>query len=222
MSAAVPDTEVVLQNGDFRVERLITAGTFELDGGSWQVDNNVWLVGDGHDVVIIDAAHDADKIVSALSGRNVTAVVCTHGHNDHVNAAADLAFAVHAPVLLHPGDDKLWKSVHPDFAYVWLHDEQRIGFAGIELSIIHTPGHSPGSVCAYAPELQTLFSGDTLFCGGPGATGRSYSDFPTITRSIQERVLTLPPETEVLTGHGDSTSVGGESPHLEDWIARGY
>jgi glyoxylase-like metal-dependent hydrolase (beta-lactamase superfamily II) len=216
------DTHVVLRQDGLRVECIVTSGTFELDGGSWAVENNVWLIGDDQDVVVIDAPHDADAILSALGERNVTAVVCTHAHNDHINAAADLGIAAHAPVLLHAGDDVLWKSVHADFAYLPLHDEQRIGVAGTELSIIHTPGHSPGSVCVHVPELDSLFSGDTLFHGGPGATGRSYSDFPTIVRSISERVLTLPPQTHVFTGHGDTTSVGGEAPHLEEWIARGH
>jgi glyoxylase-like metal-dependent hydrolase (beta-lactamase superfamily II) len=173
------------------------------------------------DVVVIDAPHDAERILAALGDRNVTAVLCTHAHNDHINAAADLALAAHAPVLLHAGDDVLWRTVHPEFAYLPLHDDQRIGFAGTELTVIHTPGHSPGSVCAYIPDLGALFSGDTLFADGPGATGRSCSDFPTIVRSIQDRVLTLPPETRVFTGHGDATSVGGEAPHLDEWIARG-
>lgn len=143
-------------------------------------------------------------------------------HNDHINAASDLGLIMHAPVLLHPGDGMLWRAVHPDFAYLPLHHEQRIGFAGTELSVIHTPGHSPGSVCAYLPEAEVLFSGDTLFHGGPGATGRSFSDFATIVQSIQERVLTLPPETQVFTGHGEATAVGGEAPHLDEWIARGH
>ena len=87
---------------------------------------------------------------------------------------------------------------------------------------MNTPGHSPGSCVFHVPEAGVLFSGDTLFSGGPGATGRSYSDFPTIITSIRERILTLPAETLVHTGHGDGTKVGDESPHLEEWIARGY
>jgi glyoxylase-like metal-dependent hydrolase (beta-lactamase superfamily II) len=101
-----------------------------------------------------------------------------------------------------------------------LEDGQRIGFCGTEIQAIHAPGHSPGSTCLYLPELAALFSGDTLFAGGPGATGRSYSDFDTIIGSIRDRVLTLPDHTEVHTGHGQHTSVGAEAPHLADWIAR--
>ena len=99
---------------------------------------------------------------------------------------------------------------------------QLIAVAGIELTVLHTPGHAPGAVCLHAPRLGALFSGDTLFCGGPGATGRSYSHFPTIIESIRDRLLTLPGETVVHTGHGDTTTVAAEAPHLEEWIDRGF
>ena len=91
------------------IERIVTHGTFELDGGSWEVDNNIWLVGDDSDVVVFDAAHTAAPIVAAVNGRNVVAVVCTHGHNDHVTVAPELGEALDAPVLLHPADDVLWR-----------------------------------------------------------------------------------------------------------------
>jgi glyoxylase-like metal-dependent hydrolase (beta-lactamase superfamily II) len=87
--------------------------------------------------------------------------------------------------------------------------------------VLHTPGHTPGAICLYLPSLNTVFTGDTLFAGGPGATGRSYSDFPTIIRSIRDRLLVLPPATEARTGHGQATTIGAEAPHLADWIARG-
>ena len=89
--------------------------------------------------------------------------------------------------------------------------------------MLHTPGHSPGCCCFHdASAGGVVFSGDTLFCGGPGATGRCYSDFPTIVTSIREQPATLPPETIVHTGHGDSTTIGAEAPHLEEWIRRGH
>jgi glyoxylase-like metal-dependent hydrolase (beta-lactamase superfamily II) len=88
--------------------------------------------------------------------------------------------------------------------------------------VLHTPGHSPGACCFYAPALGVVFSGDTLFQGGPGATGRSYSDFPTIIASIRDRLLTLPPDTIVLTGHGAPTTIGVEAPHLQEWVDRGH
>ncbi|WP_087097354.1 MBL fold metallo-hydrolase [Nocardiopsis sp. JB363] len=205
-----------------RVEHLTTSGVFALDGGSWEVDNNVWLIGDDDEVVVIDAPHDADTIISAVNGRRVVAVVCTHGHNDHVNAAPALADAVDAPILLHPEDRVLWDMTHPDRAPDGeLADGQVVKVAGTELRVIHTPGHAPGAVCLYAPGAGVLFSGDTLFQGGPGATGRSYSDFPTIVASIRDRLLSLPEETVVNTGHGDSTTIGAEAPHLQEWIDRG-
>ena len=205
-----------------RIERVVTNGTFELDGGTWEVDNNVWLVGDDSDVVIVDAAHQAQPIVDAVAGRNVTAVICTHGHNDHVTVAPELGERLHCPVLLHPGDDVLWKMTHPDEPCWDLDDRQRIGVAGTEIEVIRTPGHSPGSCCLYVPEAGVLFSGDTLFRGGPGATGRSFSDFPTIVDSIRERLFILPEEMRVHTGHGDGTTIGTEAPHLAEWIARGH
>jgi glyoxylase-like metal-dependent hydrolase (beta-lactamase superfamily II) len=205
-----------------RIERVVTRGVFELDGGSWEVDNNVWLIGDDHEVVIVDAAHDEKSITDAVGGRNVVAVVCTHGHNDHVTVAPQLSKDLHAPVLLHPGDRELWDMTHPGQAFQRAADGQRIAVAGTEIELIHTPGHSPGSVCLYLPEAKALFSGDTLFSGGPGATGRSFSDFPTIIASIRERLLSLPGDTRVRTGHGDDTTIGTEAPHLAEWIARGH
>ncbi|MGW5434547.1 MBL fold metallo-hydrolase [Streptomyces sp. NPDC004059] len=207
-----------------RIEHLVTSGTFELDGGSWEVDNNVWLIGDDDEVVVIDAAHDADAIAAAVAGRRLVAVVCTHAHNDHVNAAPELAARTGAPILLHPADEVLWKAAHApsEPGYRELADGEELTVAGTPLHVLHTPGHSPGAVCLYAPELGALFSGDTLFKGGPGATGRSYSDFDTIIASIRDRLLTLPTGTTVHTGHGDDTSIGAEAPRLDAWIARGH
>ncbi|NMD56718.1 MULTISPECIES: MBL fold metallo-hydrolase [Tsukamurella] len=205
-----------------RVERVVTSGVFSLDGGTWDVDNNVWLVGDDTEVVVIDAAHSADPIVDAVAGRKVRGIVCTHGHNDHVTVAPELSERLDAPILLHPGDDVLWDMTHPGIGHEDLADGSRIAFGGTEIQVIHAPGHSPGSVCLYLPEAGQLFSGDTLFAGGPGATGRSYSDFSVIIESIRDRLFALPPETRVNTGHGDGTTLGAESPHLEEWIRRGH
>jgi glyoxylase-like metal-dependent hydrolase (beta-lactamase superfamily II) len=206
-----------------RIDHLVTSGTFSLDGGTWDVDNNVWIVGDDDEAIVIDAAHDAEAIKAALGGRALVAIVCTHAHNDHIDAAPALAEATGAPILLHPDDLPLWKQTHPDRSPDGeLADGQTISVAGTELTVLHTPGHAPGAVCLHSSELGTVFTGDTLFCGGPGATGRSFSHFPTIIESIRERLLTLPPETVVRTGHGDGTSIGAEAPQLEEWIKRGH
>ncbi|MDN4640396.1 MBL fold metallo-hydrolase [Agreia sp. PsM10] len=206
-----------------RIENQVTSGTFSLDGGTWDVDNNVWIVGDDSECVVIDAAHDADAILAAVGDRTLTAILLTHAHNDHIDAVAALQAATGAPVLLNDGDRMLWDSVYPDTApSSGLVDGQVVSVAGVELTVLHTPGHSPGAVCFYAPALGTVFSGDTLFNGGPGATGRSFSDFPTIIESISSKLLTLPVDTVVRTGHGDSTRIGAEAPHLDEWIARGH
>ena len=192
------------------VGRVVTHGTFELDGGSWEVDNNIWLVGDASEVIVIDVA-----------GRHVVAIVCTHGHNDHITVAPELAALLDAPVLLNPADTMLWEMTHAALPFQKLSDAQVLKAGGIELHAIATPGHSPGSTCLYAPELGAVFSGDTLFHGGPGATGRSFSDFPTILASIKGKLGALPPDTVVYTGHGDSTTIGGELVNYDDWVARG-
>lgn len=205
-----------------RIERLITSGTFSLDGGTWDVDNNVWIIGDDTDVVVIDPAHDVDAVAAAVGDRNVLGILLTHGHDDHIRAAVDAASRLDAPVHLHADDRMLWDAVHstpPDFEIA---DGATFVVAGIELTAMHTPGHSPGSVSFLASALRTVFTGDTLFQGGPGATGRSYSDFPTIIESIREKLLTLPAETTVCTGHGDTTTIGAEAPHLQEWIDRGH
>ncbi|WP_406010890.1 MBL fold metallo-hydrolase [Streptomyces sp. NBC_00637] len=206
-----------------RIEHLVTSGTFALDGGTWEVENNVWIIGDDEEVIVVDAAHDAGAIAEALGGRTLRAIVCTHAHNDHIDAAPALAALTGAPVLLHPDDLPLWKQTHPDRAPDGeLAEGQVLDIAGVALTVLHTPGHAPGAVCLYAPALTALFGGDTLFAGGPGATGRSYSDFPTIVDSIRDRLLTLPRDTVVYTGHGKTTTVAAEAPHLQEWIDRGF
>ncbi|WP_298252714.1 MBL fold metallo-hydrolase [uncultured Arthrobacter sp.] len=206
-----------------RVEHLVTSGTFSLDGGTWDVDNNVWIVGDDDECVIIDAPHDADAIVAQVAGRTVRAILLTHAHDDHIRVVRILADAVDAPIHLHEADRVLWDMVFPDREPDHrISDGDSFPVAGVSLTALHTPGHSPGSVCFLLEEEGTVFTGDTLFQGGPGATGRSYSDFPTIIESIRTRLLTLPPDTVARPGHGDSTSIGEEAPHLEEWIQRGH
>jgi glyoxylase-like metal-dependent hydrolase (beta-lactamase superfamily II) len=206
-----------------RIEKIVTSGTFSLDGGTWDVDNNVWLIGDEDEVLVIDAAHDAAAIKAAIGSRRVNAILCTHGHNDHIDAAPALAELTGAAIWLHPADAALWGLTHPvRQPDAELHAGQVLSIADVEVEVLHTPGHSPGAVCFYVPSLGVVFSGDTLFAGGPGATGRSFSDFPTIIDSISYRLLNLPGDTIVHTGHGDDTTIATEAPHLDEWVVRGH
>lgn len=205
------------------IEQVRTAGVFSLDGADFEVENNVWLVGTDEKVIVIDAAHDSGPILDAIGDRQLIMIACTHGHNDHINVAVELSEARHAPIAIHPDDTELWSQIYPGrFPDLALTDGQQVDFARHHLHVIHTPGHTPGGVCLYLDDQGVLFSGDTLFQGGPGATGRAFSDFPTIIDSIRSRLLPLPPQTVVHPGHGADTTVGDEAPHLQEWIERGY
>lgn len=205
-----------------RIERLVTSGTFSLDGGTWDVDNNVWIVGDDSEVIVIDPAHDAEAVAEAVGDRRTVAILLTHGHDDHIRAARETAEKLDAPLHLNPADAMMWETVHKAAPDAEIADGAVFSVAGVELTALHTPGHSPGSTSFSAPQLGAVFTGDTLFQGGPGATGRSFSDFPLIIESIRGKLLSLPAETVVYTGHGDTTTIGDEAPHLEEWIARGH
>ncbi len=195
-----------------RVDHGVVGGTFSLDGQTFDVDNNIWVVGDDAECVVIDAPHDVDAILAVVGDRRVTAIVCTHAHDDHVRVAPALRDRTGAPILLHPDDRPLWELTHGT-EVSWdedLADAGRIEVGGTALTVLHTPGHAPGAVCLYAAELGCVFTGDTLFQGGPGATGRSYSDAGLIVDSIRAKLLALPDQTVVHTGHGDDTTIAAE------------
>jgi glyoxylase-like metal-dependent hydrolase (beta-lactamase superfamily II) len=207
-----------------RVEVVSTVMTRDYPGeGAVEVQNNVWVVGGDDEVIVIDASHDAAPIVEAVGGRRVVAIACTHGHWDHVDAAFDLQRSVDAPILMHPGDVPVWRRTHADRAHDRdLAEGELLVADGVELRVLHTPGHTPGSVCFHHTASHALFAGDTLFPGGPGSTGDELGDFEVIITSIRERILTMPSRTEVRPGHGGSTTVGEEAPHLQEWIDRGW
>jgi glyoxylase-like metal-dependent hydrolase (beta-lactamase superfamily II) len=194
-----------------RVARGSTSGTFSLDGETFDVENNVWVVGDDAECVVIDAPHSVDGILAVVGDRVVKAIVCTHAHDDHVRVAPALRDRVGAPIMLHPDDRPVWALTHSDQAWdVDLADGLKIEIAGASLEVMHTPGHSPGAVCLYSADLGIVFTGDTLFQGGPGATGRSFSDIATLESSLRDRLFTLSAQTIVHTGHGPDTTTGDE------------
>jgi glyoxylase-like metal-dependent hydrolase (beta-lactamase superfamily II) len=204
--------------GSLRADHAVSSGTFSLDGETFDVDNNIWVVGDDDECVVIDAPHSVDDILAVVGGRTVKAILLTHAHDDHCRVAPALREAVVAPIFLHPDDKPLWELVHQD--YLWdldLPDGWEFELAGAAIRTLHTPGHAPGACCFLVEDLGCVFTGDTLFHGGPGATGRSYSDRPQLEESIRTRLFALPDDTVVHTGHGDDTTIGAERALSADW-----
>lgn len=192
-----------------------STGTFSLDGQTFEVENNIWVLGDEMECVVIDAPHNVADVMAVVGDRRVLAILMTHSHDDHSRFAPDLAATTGAPVLLHPEDLPVWHLTHPDaMPDGELVDGQEIQVAGSMVRVLHTPGHSPGAVSFEVPDLGVVFTGDTLFQGGPGATGRSFSDADLIVDSIRSRLFALPEETVVHTGHGADTTIGAEAAAL--------
>lgn len=203
-----------------KLTMIVTSGKFKLDGGEWDVDNNVYIVADDQNkhCYIVDPSHDLDAVVEAVGDTQVDGILLTHGHSDHVDIAPQVADHFGVAMYLHPEDDMLWRESNGDAPYEELAEGMTFG----ELEVLHTPGHSPGCVVLYAADEGVLLSGDTLFSGGPGATGRKYSDFDVIVESLQIKVMTLPEDVRVLPGHGDETTVGAEKARMDEYIKRGY
>lgn len=204
------------------VTRVVTIGNHDPAGPPIH-ENNVWLVGDRDEVLVIDPAHDVDAVTAVVEGRTVRAIVLTHGHWDHIRAALRFADQTGAPpVLLAEADRFLWEAEHGTAPFTPLVDGATFDVAGTTLTAMATPGHTPGSTCLSAPALGCVFTGDTLFRGGPGATRWGYSGFDTILESIRTRLFPLPDDTVVNTGHGPSTTIGTERADYDTWVARGW
>ncbi|MFC0672898.1 MBL fold metallo-hydrolase [Brachybacterium hainanense] len=203
-----------------RVDHGVSSGTFSLDGETFEVDNNIWVLGDDEQCVVFDGPHSVSAVTALVGDRECVGILMTHAHDDHVRMVPELSEALEAPMLLNPADAELWALTHGELP--WddaVEDGDVFTVAGVDIEAIATPGHSPGSTCYHVPELGVLFSGDTLFEGGPGATGRSFSSRETIERSLRERLFELPPETVVHTGHGPSTTIGAELERARgDWL----
>lgn len=182
------------------------------------VDNNVFVVRctQTGEAVLLDAANEHERLLDLCRRLDVRRVLETHGHWDHIQAVPAVRDAGY-----EVGVTAADASMLPSYDFV-LEDDSVIGVGRLRLRTIHTPGHTPGSICFRVEGSPLLFSGDTLFPGGPGATRFPGGDFPAIVRSIEDRLFTLPPETIVLPGHGADTTIGDERPHLQEWVDRGW
>ncbi len=195
-------------NADLEVHRLVV--------GSY--DNNVFVVRcrRSGEAVLIDAANEHEKLLELCRRLGVRRVLETHGHFDHIGAVSQIREAGYE-VAVTAADAPMLKDVGYD---VFLDDTEVIEVGRLRLHAIHNPGHTPGSISFHVEGTPLLFSGDTLFPGGPGATHFENADFDTIIESIDNRLFTFPAETIVLPGHGIDTTIGRERPHLAEWVAR--
>ena len=192
------------------------------DGGSGTDEINVWIVGDDEEVIVIDPGRDAAGVLDVVGEREVLAVICTHGHADHVAAAIELAERDEAPVALHPKDRMLWREAHPsDGADIEMADGGIFEVADVQLEVIHAPGHTAGSVCLYCEELGAVFTGHTLLAEGPVPHDGEFPDLASQLTAIGEHVLTLPADTRVLPGHGQETTVALAEKKFDSWVSGG-
>jgi glyoxylase-like metal-dependent hydrolase (beta-lactamase superfamily II) len=182
------------------------------------MDNNVYVLRctQTGDAVLLDAANEHERLLDLCRGLNVGSVLETHGHWDHIQAVPELRDAGYQVHVTPEDADML-----PSYDQL-LDDDAVVPVGRLRLRTIHTPGHTPGSMCFLIEGAPVLFSGDTLFPGGPGNTSFPGGDFPTVIDSVENKLFTLPPETRVLPGHGEPTTIGTERPHLQEWIDRGW
>lgn len=182
--------------------------------------NNVFVVRCTHtgDAVLIDAANEHERLLDLCRALGVRRVLETHGHHDHIQAIPAMREAGYDVAVTEADAGMLGEMGYDSI----IEDGQVIEVGRLRLEAIHNPGHTPGSISFKVHDAPLLFTGDTLFPGGPGATHFPGGDFDTIIRSIDEKLFTFPPNTVVLPGHGSDTTISLERPHLKDWVARGW
>jgi len=185
-------------------------------------ETNAWLIGDDDEVIVIDPGEDSGSVLEGIGDREILAVICTHGHATHVAAAVEVAERDEAPVALHRADRLLWRTAHrggdPE---IEMADGGRFDVADVQLEVIHTGGHTPGSVSIYCEDLGVVFTGDALYANGPVPHEGIFADFPGQLTAIGERLLDLPPQTRVLSGHGEETTIGDAAKRFDGWVSAG-
>ncbi|NMD23155.1 MAG: MBL fold metallo-hydrolase [Actinobacteria bacterium] len=182
--------------------------------------NNVFVLRcrDTGEAVLIDAANEHEQLLELCRRLGVRRVLETHGHWDHIQAVPAIREAGYE-VGVMSADAAMLKDVGYD---VFIDDHDVIEVGKLRLHAIHNPGHTPGSVSFRVEGAPLVFTGDTLFPGGPGNTTFDGGNFDTIIDSLDNRLFTLPAETIVMPGHGVSTTIAAERPHLQEWVARGW
>jgi glyoxylase-like metal-dependent hydrolase (beta-lactamase superfamily II) len=182
---------------------------------------NSWIIGDDEEVIVIDPGTDAATVLGAVGDREVLAVICTHGHAGHCGAALAVAERDEAPVALHPGDRQAWREVHDSAPDIDMEDGGKFEVGGVTLEVLHAPGHSRGSVCLFCEELVAVFTGDVVIASGPVARADGYPNWGRQLDAIGAQILTLPPVTRILPGHGDEFTVATAEKRFDSWVAAG-
>jgi glyoxylase-like metal-dependent hydrolase (beta-lactamase superfamily II) len=196
---------------DARIDRVVT--------GEW-ADRNVWVIGDDDEVIVVDPGRDAQVVLDAVGDREIIAVICTHGHADHVQAALEVAERDEALVALHPKDRLIWSEVHDDsLPDIDMEEGGAFEVAGVALEVLNTPGHTPGSVSIYCEDLGVVFSGDALSADGPCAHDGAFPDFAGQLSAIGAELLPLPATTRVLPGHGEESTIAQAESRFDSWFA---
>jgi len=184
-------------------------------------DVNAWIVGDDEEVIVIDPGSAASEVLGAVGEREILAVICTHGHPSHIAAAIEVAERDEAPVALHRADRLLWRTEHGGEPEIEMADGGRFDVADVQLEVIHTGGHTPGSVSLYCEGLEVVFTGDALAANGPVGHEGLFVNFPAQLTAIGERLLDLPASTRVLPGHGEESTIGDAAKRFADWVSAG-
>ena len=194
----------------------------ELAAASGKAGCNAWVIGNDEEVIVVDPGADARAVLDAAGDREILAVICTHGHAAHTGAALEVAERDESPVALHPRDRLLWREVHGDqLPEIQMEEGGAFEVADVTLDVLHTPGHTPGSVSIYCEDLGVVFSGDALSADGPRPHDGGFPDFAEQLSSIGAELLTLPGETRVLPGHGEESTIAMAEKRFDSWVTAG-